>query len=282
MNTRTTATRLTVVAALGAGMLLAAPATAASAATEDTAPVCEVTDGTMNWGVLERWRAYISGNIAAGGWEAIDGASYETPEFGWSNATGEINPDTGAGTISFIGGVHFTGHEGALDTTFANPTIVIDEAGNGTLLLDVQSLGRDGGADTNEEQVEMGDLGPVGTIDAASGSFSLDAAPVTLSETGSAVFTAYEPGQPMDPITLDVQIGECTGGEPVVEESADEEETTEAEVTEAPVAEAEENSVPWLPIGIVGGVLVLAAIVGGVVASKRKKASAGGEEVASD
>lgn len=280
MNTRTTATRLTVVAALGAGMLLAAP-TAAVYAAEDT-PVCEVTDGTMNWGVLERWRAYISGNIAAGGWEAIDGATYETPEFGWSNATGEIDPETGAGTISFTGGVHFTGHDGALDTTFANPTIVIDESGNGTLLLDVQSLGRDGGADTNEEQVEMGDLGAVGTIDAASGSFSLDAAPVTLSEAGSAVFTAYEPGQPMDPITLDVQIGECVGDEPVAEEPADEEETTEAEVTEAPAAEAEENSVPWLPIGIVGGVVVLAAIVGGVVASKRKKASAGGEEVASD
>ncbi|MGO3032767.1 MAG: HtaA domain-containing protein, partial [Microbacterium gubbeenense] len=124
---------------IGTGVVLAAamlvPATAASAQTTADAEACVVTDGTFSWGVKESFRSYISGTIANGSWEALDGATYETPNFEWTGATGSYDPATGTGSVSFPGTVHFTGHDGVLDLTLGNPTIEF-EGETAALLLD--------------------------------------------------------------------------------------------------------------------------------------------------
>lgn len=284
MKTRTTATRLGIAAALGAGLLLA-PVTAAHA--EDTTPSaptaagsCEVTGGTLNWGLLERWRAYISGAIANGSYEPIAPATYNVPEFSWSDPTGSIDPETGAGEVSFAGGMHFMGHNGALDSQLTNPTFVFNADGTAQLLLDVNSRGRDGAPDMVETAVPLADLGSVGVIDTSAGSYSLTGAASVLTEAGSAVFTAYDPGQPLDPITLNFTF-DCAEPEPAVDEAADEPGDTDEEIVATPIsAPVDEATVPWVPI-IVGAVVVVAAgvIIGAVAANRKKRggsAAAGG------
>lgn len=283
MKQRNTAVaKLGVAAALGAGLLLA-PVTVAHA--EDPTPgspvagACEITDGTMSWGLLERWRAYISGVIAKGNYEPIAPASYEVPNFNWSNPTGSVDADTGAGEISFEGGVHFTGHNGALDTSITNPTIAVAADGSAQIRVDVNSLGRDGAPDTVDTQVPLAELGVIGPIDTAAGSFAVEGAPSTLTEAGSAVFT-YEAGQEMDPITFAFSFDCVTAAE---EDDAVTEEPEEAIVATPISAPVAESSVPWVPI-IIGGVVVIVAavVVGAVVASRKKKAAGAGTGTGTD
>ena len=82
-----------------------------------------MTDASLTWGFKETFRSYISGTIANGEWTVADGATYETPDFGWADGVGSFDPSTGEGTISFDGSIRFTGHGGVLDTTVSNPQL---------------------------------------------------------------------------------------------------------------------------------------------------------------
>ena len=88
-------------------------------------PGCVVTDATLTWGFKESFRAYIDGDIANGEWTTSGGATYETPEFTWSDGQGHYDPETGDGYVDFAGSVRFTGHDGLLDTTIADPSLNI-------------------------------------------------------------------------------------------------------------------------------------------------------------
>ncbi len=104
-------------AALAAAAVPAQPAVSALR----VAAACEISDATMTWGVRESFRSYISGSIANGSWEATDGASYETPNFIFSGGSGTA--EQGQAEVNFKGKIHFTGHEGVLDLTLANPKV---------------------------------------------------------------------------------------------------------------------------------------------------------------
>src|SRR5690554_3818989 len=95
---RTAALLLSAATALAPLGLVAAPAASAAAAEG-----CSVESGTMTWGVKESFRSYISGSIAKGSWEATDGATYETPSFTFTGATGQLDAASGAGAIAFTG-----------------------------------------------------------------------------------------------------------------------------------------------------------------------------------
>ena len=75
------------------------------------------SDGTiksanLGWGVRDSFRNYVRGGIANGSWE-LNGTSYSSDAFNWSNGTGTFKG--GKGSISFSGSVRFTGHHGILD-----------------------------------------------------------------------------------------------------------------------------------------------------------------------
>jgi hypothetical protein len=163
-----------------------------------TPTTCTVDDATITWGFKESFRSYISGTIANGQWTVADGATYTTPDFGFSGGSGTLT--AGKGTISFPGSIEFTGHGGILDTTVANPQLRFDGSGTATLLLDVKGTTQQG-APVDEKAVEFATVGLDGGV-VEGGSYRVDAAPATLTAAGSAAFGTYTAGTTLDPITV--------------------------------------------------------------------------------
>ena len=106
---------------------------------------CTVSDASLVWGFKETFRAYIDGSIANGEWTTDGDVSYETPLFTWAGGTGGADLEEGALDVQYSGSVRFTGHGGALDTTIANPRVVVD-GDRAVLLLDVTGTTQAGDA----------------------------------------------------------------------------------------------------------------------------------------
>lgn len=245
---------------------------------EDAPAACTVTGGTLSWGVKESFRSYISGSIANGSWEATEGATYETPAFTWSGGTGSIDPETGTGTVSFVGTTHFTGHDGVLDLTFANPTLEFEGDGTATLLLDARSTDATGAVTIDTAQEWVGDVEAPATLPVTGTALDVEDMATSLTNSGAKAFAGfYEAGDELDPISIALMFENCdVSAAPV----ASEEETPApevAETTEAPAAQ----QVPWLPI-IIGGVaiLVIGVTAGMLVAGRKRPARPGAADPA--
>lgn len=210
------------------GTLLAALLVFAPISPAEPAPECSVDDASLTWGFKESFRSYISGTIANGEWTVDDGATYETPNFGFAHGSGNYD-----GSIRFEGSIRFTGHGGILDTTVANPELRF-EGRAVTLYLDVRGTTQEG-VEIDESAVEFATVDIYGHLDAANGSVSIVDAPATLTAAGAAAFGTYEAGEALDPISLTF--------------------TTSEECVPAPIP-----IWPFLPLGvIVLGVIVLQA-----------------------
>ena len=191
--------------ATGAGLVTALPAQAASG---------DVSGATLDWGVKASWRSYITGPIAAGTVVAANGAAVTGDGYTWGTSTsGVYNPSTGVGEVDFPGSVRWTGHDGQLDVTFANPTLVLDGDGTGSLVVDWSGApgdpsGRDAIAElavsasgdspvaisagtatlTAAGVAAFGDFYPAGTeLDGLAASIPFEAAPVQQATSTSLV-----------------------------------------------------------------------------------------------
>ncbi|EAR24904.1 conserved secreted protein [marine actinobacterium PHSC20C1] len=162
------------------------------------AATCQISDAEIIWGVKESLRSYISGTIANGEWAVSDGATYETPDFGWAAGSGQL--DDGNGSLTFDGTLRFTGHDGILDTTLTNLSIVFDGSTTAILVLDVFGTTQDG-TPVDESGVEFVSI-DISDIDVADGTARLDAAQTMLTEDGSAAFGTYPAGEKFDPLSL--------------------------------------------------------------------------------
>jgi hypothetical protein len=156
-----------------------------------TAAACTVEDATLTWGLKESFRSYISGTIANGEWTVADGATYETPSFGWSGGAGGV-----PGVVSFPGSVTFTGHGGILDTTIADPRLRFDGSDVATLLVDVSGTTQDG-VPVDAQAVEFATIQLADAITPS----GLTDAPAELTADGAAAFGTYEAGEELDPIS---------------------------------------------------------------------------------
>jgi len=279
--TAVAATAVTASALLVPATAQAAPILATTAASSN----CVVTGGELKWGVKEGFRSYISGTIANGSWEVADGASYETPLFSWTNPTGQIDAETGEGSISFTGSVHFTGHEGVLNLQIANPTIVLGGDGTAQLLLDTKSNNAQGELVVDEQQAYLGKVEGFGQLDPASGAIALDKAPTVLTSDGAAAFgDFYASGDELDPVSLSLQLGPCEGTPAKPVDAPDEAEDAVV-ITQEP-----EAAVPILPIAIGAIALIVIAATAVMLIVGRKKgagqgadgAVAGGDEPEAD
>ena len=246
-----------------------------------------MTGGTLDWGVKERFRAYISSTIANGEWEASDGASYETPSFTFSGATGEVDAETGEGSVSFDGTVVFTGHDGVLNLTLANPTVEFAADGSGRLLLDTRSNNAEGELVVDESQASVGRIAALSGIASSETAREVviaDAA-VALTAEGAEAFAGFYPtGEALDPLNLTLEVGPCAGtagaGDPGAgagdEGSGDAGTDGTPEATAAPESGEPQagSDIPWLPIGLGGAALVVIAIAGTLLVTGRKKPTA--------
>jgi len=238
--------RRTLAGLLALGLLATLPVGAASAAPSQ-APGCDVVDAELTWGFKDTFRAYIDGSIANGEWTVADGATYETPYFGFAGEGGRVDPRDPNGSVDFAGSVRFTGHGGVLDTTIADPVLVLRGDGTGMILLDVSGPTM-AGDPVDEREV------PFATVDLGGQDFSvvegiltIENAPTTLTAEGSAAFPNYPAGEALDPITATIDLGGCElTGQPIGTDVID----------DFPMG----NATVWIGL-IVGAVVLLAAIL---------------------
>lgn len=187
----------------------AAPTPTPSAVPTASAPLaCNVTSATLVWGFKESFRSYISGTIANGSWDTTGNVSYKTPVFTIAGGTGSLDETASKGAVSFTGSMHFTGHSGALDTTFSDPVLEIVDATTALLYVDVASAPREA-AEAGDATIHTYDDIPFVRIDlasatAGSGSISGSALPTALTSEGNTVFSSYEVGSAFDPIDVSV------------------------------------------------------------------------------
>lgn len=284
--------------ALTAGLSAVPTAEADAAAASTSQGTCELSGGTLTWGLKESFRAYISGSIANGSWETSDGAEYEIPNFVWRNGTGDFDPETGTGSVSFTGTMHFTGHDGVLDLTLANPTVEFEGDGTAALLLDSRSNNVDGELVVDELQEWVGSVTVPETLTVEDDRLDLAEMPTTLTNSGAAAFAGfYEAGVELDPLNLVLEFDGCAAGsaagaegsaagaEGSAESAESEDQTQTAAAGDQADGQATDQQVPWLPIGIGAvAILVIGFTVGLLVGGWNRRGAATPErtEAASD
>ncbi|WP_433675157.1 HtaA domain-containing protein [Microbacterium gorillae] len=277
---------LLLAAALGIGagsVVTASPATAVV-----TAGACTVDAADITWGFKESFRSYISGTIANGEWQTEGGASYTTPNFSFTGGTGTYDPDAATGNVAFPGAIHFTGHEGLLQTSVSAPTLQITGAGTARLLLDISSVPMEQ-ALAGDNTVHTATQVPFVDIDLSSATVTRTDADVTIAGTelptaitpeGFAAFGNYDAGTAFDPIALTVH-ATCAPAEEEAEATPTAEPTaaTEASPTATPVTDAAADT-GWVPWAVGGGVVVVLAAVGTTLVVRRRSANSadGGDQ----
>ncbi|WP_217614497.1 HtaA domain-containing protein [Cellulomonas sp. GbtcB1] len=175
------------------------------------APSCvAITGATFSWGVRESFRSYITSPIASGS-ISTTGVTGTGP-WTWSAGTGQVDAD-GLATSTWSGGVRFTGHEGALDLTFASPEVRVTGATTASLLMSVSS----GTAAATRVEVATLDLAG-GTAGSTASKVAWSGVPATLTAAGSTAFAGFYPaGAPLDPVSFTLPLGAATDcGTPTV------------------------------------------------------------------
>lgn len=186
-----------------------------------------VAGGRLDWAVKSSFQSYVTGPVARGSWNLTGGAAtVGAGRFRFHSAAGSYDPDSGALTAGFSGGVHFTGHrkpDGSyeLDLTISRPEVVIS-GGRGTLYADMTSKEKGTGRVTTSSRVPLASLG-VGGLDTRGGGspIALDNLPATLTSQGASAFAGYySAGTPLDPVSLSADVrapgtpGDDASGDP--------------------------------------------------------------------
>ncbi|GAA3224479.1 HtaA domain-containing protein [Oerskovia jenensis] len=169
--------------------------------------------GTLQWGVKESFRSYITGNIAKGGAVASAGASVKNGSFDFRQTGGTWKPGTLLGTAVYGGTVTFSGHDGLLNLTLSNPTIDVSSSREGTLVVDVRSANLDG-TTFDAKRVPFASLElNNGGIEHESGSVTYVNVTTTLTEAGSKAFSGFYPaGTALDPLFFVMGASSTPGG----------------------------------------------------------------------
>ncbi|QSB04145.1 HtaA domain-containing protein [Natronoglycomyces albus] len=172
-----------------------------------------IEDGRLDWGFKDSFRNYITGPIANGTITVAGGAENNSSSFGFVDAHGTFDPDTGELDARFSGSVNFYGHSGSLDLTFEDLRIAGEASNlklytNGAPIADlkVDALALKG------DQLVLADV------------------PATLTEQGADLMAGdvngnevrfYEPGDALDLVYValafeeGVDLGSGTGRLPV-------------------------------------------------------------------
>ncbi len=245
---------LAVAAAVGLGLAVGAEAGGAAASSVDE---CAVQDARLEWGFKESFRAYVSGSIANGEWQAADGATYATPSFTFGEGSGAVAAGSATAELLFAGSIRFTGHGDILDTTVSEPRVTLADAASGLLVLDVVGTTQEGD-EVAAQGVEFATLDlTAATRSMADGVLTIDSIAADLTEEGAAAFGTYPAGEPLDPITIVASLDPACAAE-----------------IEADLAAV--GGASWVGPALAGAGIVLALAgltVGGIVVVRRRRAA---------
>lgn len=238
------------------------PVTRTREVQEQSASDGTIKSANLGWGVRDSFRNYVRGGIANGSWE-LNGASYSSDAFSWSNGTGTFKG--GKGSISFSGSVRFTGHHGILDTTIANPRLEIN-GNSGTLYATMNSNDPSGKA-TNYGEVALLKVDLSG-LQSSADAVSVNGAATTLTAEGAKAFAGfYEAGKDMAPLSFSAAINGAKTTTKTVSETVYEGEGCDP-VTGKPLASTGASGVEGT---LVAGFIAVAAGAGTVVYTRRRK-----------
>ena len=187
-----------------------APTTSATTPAADRGALA---DGTLDWGVKESFRPYVTGPIANGRVETTGGATASGDGYRFPDATGRFDADEQTLEAGFDGKVRFLGHkEGdayTLDLSLTGLEVKV-RGGSGTLVADVSAKDRGTKKVTTYTDLVVADLKlPGGELAAKDGVVTLPAVPATLTADGTKAFGGmYAKGTPLDALTVSVALDE--------------------------------------------------------------------------
>ncbi len=229
---------------------------------------CTVSAGELRWGFKESFRSYISGSIAHGDWTVADGATYRTPVFTWSGGAGAFDAGDTTGRVSFPGSVHFTGHDGLLSTTIANPTLVFTGPTTAYVLLDVSGLTMDdalaGRADAAQSVTQV----PFVELDLASASLTISpdgtevaatGVPAAITAQGYQAFPNYPEGTAFDPVSFTFRVADCAPASAAVPVAATDDQASAS--ASSPDGDVARSWTVWLLGGIPAALLIALTVV---------------------
>ncbi|MCB1274654.1 MAG: HtaA domain-containing protein [Leucobacter sp.] len=154
-----------------------------------------VEGGLLEWGVYQRFISYVESPIAEGRVTALAPTTRAKNVFAFPQVSSQAwDRDTGTGTLSYAGAVHFFGHGGALDFSFANPEVVVTSADSAELAVTT------GGARVVLAEL---DLTRAQRSELEGGAVRWESAPATLTAAGAHAFlNNYPAGEALDPVTF--------------------------------------------------------------------------------
>ncbi|PNE40749.1 HtaA domain-containing protein [Streptomyces noursei] len=190
-------------AALGLpAVALAAPAPAGGRG----APAIELKDGTLDWGVKESFRRYVTG-LALGKIETTNGARQAAGNgpFTFAGGTGRYDLGSHAVTTAFQGDVRFVSALHGFDIRLADVKVSTDAAAKGRTGVITADVTADGKT-KDEVQLASLDLSKVRPESGADGAMTFAKIPAKLTAQGAEAFNGmYQEGQELDPATLTVR-----------------------------------------------------------------------------
>ncbi|MCI1964421.1 MAG: HtaA domain-containing protein [Ancrocorticia sp.] len=174
-----------------------------------------VTSGSLSWGLKSSFTSYITSSIANGSW-TLSGVTRDGGAFVFPATGGTFDTATRTGTLYFSGSVHFTGHDGILDLTISNPTLVVNGS-TGSVYLTVK------GSDMQGNKVDVGRVnfanGSFSTVSVSNGALSVSASSVTLTAAGAQAFAGfYSAGQALDNLNASAHLTAASSCDPVTGE----------------------------------------------------------------
>lgn len=195
-----------------------APTTPAPTTPAPTTPVTPPTeavqgaivDGNLDWGVLERFRKYVTGPIAHGRIELSGGAAHSGDGFRFPKGKGSFDAEKQNLSASFDGKVRFLGHQenGAytLDLNLSALKVEV-KGGKGTLIADVSTKDRTTKKVATYRALDIASLTPSGELSVVDGVVKLSGVPAKLTAGGVKAFGGmYEAGQALDALTVAVSV----------------------------------------------------------------------------
>ncbi|KRA25080.1 hypothetical protein ASD65_12095 [Microbacterium sp. Root61] len=153
-----------------------------------------VPGGSLRWAISSSFTSYVTGSIAHGSVSVSGGATRSGGLFQFGQATGSTySAASGTGTVSYVGAARFTGHNGILDVTIANPQLRITSPTAATLYV------TSGGAQVAFATVNLG----AAARTESNGAVTFAGAPASLTAAGqNQVLGGFSTS--LDPLTFTV------------------------------------------------------------------------------
>ncbi|MFT4049866.1 MAG: HtaA domain-containing protein [Solirubrobacterales bacterium] len=209
------------------------------AAQSAQAEITPITEGSVDWGVRQSFREYLTSDFVNGTITVSEGAklcgkgvcdtdgvssgdaagaqcsaaSYPGPPFNVSGGcvgdhfnfpvvSGGFDQDTHTLELQLGGKVNFTGHDGALDTTLSNFRVELRD-GVSVLRVDSHSIERDTAEESNLTDVALVRLDLTGVTPVIDGGVTTwSNLPAKMTAQGVPVFSSYPAGDAMDPVSI--------------------------------------------------------------------------------